>query len=48
LQWGKVSWLEGGDTIHARDLIHLSDKDCDAPYVRVRLAIVLLHCICAQ
>jgi hypothetical protein len=47
-QWGKVSRLEGGDTIHTRDLIRLSDKDRDASYVRVRLAIVLLHCICAR
>ena len=34
-QWGKVSRLEGGDTMHARDLVRLSEKDRDASYVRV-------------
>jgi hypothetical protein len=26
-QWGKVSRLEGGDTIHARDLVRLSETN---------------------
>jgi hypothetical protein len=30
-----VSHLEGGDTMHARDLVRLSEKDRDASYVRV-------------
>jgi hypothetical protein len=34
-QWGKVCRLEGGDTMHARDLVRLSEKDRDASYVRV-------------
>ena len=34
-QWGKVCRSEGGDTMHARDLIWLSDGDRNMSYVHV-------------
>ena len=40
-QWGKVSRLDGGDTVHARDLVSFSEKDRDASYVRVSVSIFL-------
>jgi len=45
-QLGKVSHLEGGDTIHAWDLVCLSEMNRDASYVRVRILVymtIFLH-----
>jgi hypothetical protein len=38
-QWGKVRRLEGGDTMHARDLVRFSERDRDASYVCVSFLI---------
>ncbi|KAF7973931.1 hypothetical protein HWV62_13996 [Athelia sp. TMB] len=34
-QWGKVSRSEGGDTIHAQDLVNLYEKDRDTSYTQL-------------
>lgn len=35
-QWGKLLRLEGGDTMHARDLVPDRPNSRDASFVRVR------------
>lgn len=40
-QWGKVKRLEGGDTMHARDLVRLSQHERDASFVRVSVTFVV-------
>ncbi|KAH9917212.1 hypothetical protein B0H21DRAFT_702860 [Amylocystis lapponica] len=38
-QWGKVQRIDGGDTIHASELVAMNENSRDATYVRYQLLV---------